>query len=287
MREQIIDEIPEYYTEIVRVVKNKPTSYDGTERVLILDFDSVIHLGCYFPEGSELQFPTEELQLEEAKFRIRNKLQEIQNNVEEHFKIVKTLLFVGGKSNFRYKIFLEYKAKRKLLPINPLIPILKEYSINELGAIPAHGCEADDLVVECIKLSNNNAVVSSIDKDVLYYSPNVPFYNYRSYGDTIGEFKFMSEKESRLAIACQIVTGDVADSVNGAVGVGIAWCKKNLHEDMTDYQFIKNIFKAYLKSTKGNSIEAKRQMKLYYKVLKLHTQEEIKTLLSKENLVNL
>lgn len=56
---------------------------------------------------------------------------------------------------------------------------------------------------------------------------------------------------------------------------------------MTDYQFIKNIFKAYLKSTKGDSVEAKRQMKLYYKVLKLHTQEEIKALLSKENLVNL
>jgi hypothetical protein len=285
MRGIITEELPEYYTEVVRVVKNKPEKYDETERVLIIDFDSVIHLGCHFPPDSLVQFPTEELQLEEAKFRVRNKLQEIQNNVEEHFKIVKTLLFVGGVSNFRYKIFSEYKIKRKLLPINPLIPILKEYTINELGAIPANGCEADDLVIECMKLSSGNAVVSSIDKDVLYYSPNVPFYNYRSYGDTIGEFKYMTEKESRLAIASQLVTGDVADSVAGAVGCGAAYCKKNLHEDMTDYQFIKNIFKAYLKSTKGDSVEAKRQMKLYYKVLKLHTQEEIKTLLSKENLV--
>lgn len=226
MRGTTLDEIQEYYTEVIRVVKNKPLKYDETERVLILYFDSVLHTSCYFPPDSLTQFSTEELQLEEAKFRVRNKLQEIQNNVEEHFKIVKTLLFVGGKSNFRYLIFKDYKIKRKLLPINPLIPILKEYAINELGAIPAHGCEADDLVVECMKLSGGNAVVSSIDKDVLYYSPNVPFYNYRSYRDTIGEFKFMTEKQSRLAIASQLVTGDVADSVAGAVGCGESYCKK-------------------------------------------------------------
>lgn len=282
MRGTIIDEIPESYSEVVRVVKNKPLKYDETERVLLLDGDSIAFTATYFPEDSLLDFPTEESQIKESKFRTRTKIQEIQNNVEECFNIKKTFIFISGKNNFRYKIFPEYKAKRQLLPVNPLVKIIKDYMYEELGAIKSDNAEADDYVIEAMKLSKNNCVVSSIDKDVLYYSPNVPFYNYKSNNEVIGEFKWITEKESRLCIATQVVTGDTTDGIPGAKGVGEAWCKKNLHEDMTDYQFIKNIFKAYLKSTKGDSVEAKRQMKLYYKVLKLHTQEEIKTLLSKE-----
>lgn len=50
---------------------------------------------------------------------------------------------------------------------------------------------------------------------------------------------------------------------------------------MTDYQFIRAIFIGYLKSTRGDSVEAKKQMKLNYNLLKLHTQEEIKCILEK------
>ena len=52
-----------------------------------------------------------------------------------------------------------------------------------------------------------------------------------------------------------------------------------MHIDMTDYQFIKAIFLAYLKANKNDSIESKRQIKLYYKVLKLHTRKEIDKLI--------
>jgi 5'-3' exonuclease len=104
-------------------------------------------------------------------------------------------------------------------------------------------------------------------------------YDYRGYNDVLGEFKYISEKESRLAIATQIITGDSTDGVPGAKGVGKAWCDKNMNIDMTDYQFLKAIYQAYLKATKNNNIEAKKQIRLYYKVLKLHTLEEIKNLI--------
>jgi 5'-3' exonuclease len=265
--------------EIVRTIKNCPTKYDDSERVLLIDADSIMYTSTYFPEDSLIEFPTEEEQLEEAKYRTRTKLQEIQTNVEEWYNIVQTYIFIGGKNNFRYKIFPEYKANRKDAIKSPLLPFIKEYMIEELKAIESHGGEADDYIIDAVSECSGNCVVSSVDKDVLYYSPNIPLYDYRSYNDVLGEFKSISKKESRLAIATQIVTGDSTDGVPGAKGVGKAWCEKNMHIDMTDYQFIKAIFLAYLKANKNDSIESKRQIKLYSTVLKLHTRKEIDKLI--------
>jgi len=265
--------------EIVRTVKNCPTEYDDSKRVLLIDADSIMYTSTYFPEESLLEFPTEEEQLEEAKYRTRTKLQEIQNNVEEWYNIVQTYIFIGGKGNFRYKVFPEYKANRKDVVKSPLLPFIREYMIEELKAIESHGGEADDYIIDGISECSGNCVVSSIDKDVLYHSPNIPLCDYRGYNDVLGEFKSISTKQSRLARATQLVTGDTTDGVPGAKGVGKAWCDKNMHVDMTDYQFIKTIFLAYLKANKNDSIESKRQIKLYYKVLKLHTRKEIDKLI--------
>jgi 5'-3' exonuclease len=264
---------------VIRTVKNCPSSYDDTKRVLLVDSDSILHTSTYFPEDSIMHFPTEEEQIEEAKFRVRNKLQEIQNNVEEYYNIVSTILFVGGKNNFRYKLYPLYKANRDNQIKNPLVPIIKQYIIEQMGAIESHGAEADDYLIECLQEVKNNAVVSSIDKDIIYQSPNVPIYNYRSYNDILGEFKYVSTKESRLVFASSILCGDSTDNIPGAKGIGKAYCSKNLHENMTDYQFIRAIFVAYLKSTKGDSVEAKKQIRLNYILLKLHTQEEVKQIL--------
>jgi 5'-3' exonuclease len=265
--------------EIIRTVKNCPSKYDDSKRVLLIDADSIMYTATYFPEDSLIEFPTEEEQLEEAKYRARTKLQEIQSNVEEWFNIVQTYIFIGGKNNFRYKIFPEYKANRKNAIKSPLLPFIREYMIKELKVIESHGGEADDYIIDAISESSGNCVVSSIDKDVLYYSPNTPLYDYRGYNDVLGEFKYITDKESRLARATQIVTGDSTDGVPGAKGVGKAWCDKNMHIDMTDYQFIKAIFLAYLKANKNDSVESKKQIKLYYKVLKLHTRKEIDKLM--------
>ena len=265
--------------EVIRTVKNCPTKYDDSQRVLLIDADSIMYTSTYFPEDSLLEFPTEEEQLEEAKYRTRTKLQEIQINVEEWYNIVQTYIFIGGKGNFRYKIFPEYKANRKDTIKSPLLPFIREYMIEELKAIESHGGEADDYIIDGISECSGNCVVSSIDKDVLYHSPNIPLYDYRGYNDVLGEFKSISTKQSRLARASQIVIGDSTDGVPGAKGVGKAWCDKNMHVDMTDYQFIKAIFVAYLKANKNDSVESKKQIKLYYKVLKLHTRKEIDKLM--------
>ena len=261
---------------VVKEVKNTPLMYDDSERVLIIDADSIMYFATHFPENSLMEFPTEEERIEEAKYRTRTKLEEIHNNIEEFYNIQETFIFIGGRGNFRYKLYPDYKSNRK--EKNPLIPIIADYMLNELHAIPSVGAEADDYVYDAYLLSEGNCLVAAIDKDVLYNCPDVPFYNYRSYGDTLGEFKSISKEESRLAIASQVVIGDSGDAIPGAYRVGKAWCRDNMHLGMTDYQFTKAIFRAYLKASGGNGEIAKEQARLNYSVLKLYTQEELKTI---------
>ena len=151
--------------------------------------------------------------------------------------------------------------------------------MEEIGCVRAHNAEADDYVIEAMKDVKGNCVIACIDKDVIYHAPEVPIYDYRSHTDVLGEFKYITEQESRYSRACQMIIGDSGDNIKGAVGLGEAYCNKNLTQDMTNYQFLKAIFTGYLKSTKGNVVEAKKQIKLNYNLLKLHTQEEIKRLL--------
>jgi 5'-3' exonuclease len=225
-----------------------------------------------------MTFPDEEYQIEEAKFRIRNKLQEIQNNIEEWYNITNTFVFVGGKSNFRYKLYSEYKANRKDKEKSALLPIIKQYIVEEIGAIESHGAEADDFLYDYWTKLKDNSILATIDKDIKSSCYGI-FYDYRGYGDTLGKFYSVTEKESRLNLATQIIAGDFSDNVKGAVGLGEAYCKKNLHQDMTNYQFIRAIFTAYLKSTKGDVKESKRQIRLNYKLLKLHTKVEVKKII--------
>jgi len=270
----------EQQEEIIdKVVKNCPTVYDDTERILLVDADSIIYTSTYFPDDGMIVFETKEEYIEEVKFRIRNKIQEITNNVEEWFNIKSTLLFVGGKNNFRYLVYPLYKSNRKDVIKSVYFPIATQYIVEELGAIESHGAEADDFVIDCAKECNCNCVISSIDKDVRYFTPNIPIYDYRSHDDVLGEFKYITEKEARLARAVQIVTGDSTDGIPGAKGVGKAWCEKNMHQDMSDYQLVKQILLAYLKSNKGDAVKAKEEIRLYYKVLKLYTLEELKELI--------
>jgi hypothetical protein len=36
--------------EVIRTVKNCPTKYDDSERVLLIDADSIMYTSTYFPE---------------------------------------------------------------------------------------------------------------------------------------------------------------------------------------------------------------------------------------------
>lgn len=255
---QMENESPIIEKELV----NKPNEYDKTERVLLIDADSLLYTAIYNPD------PLVEDDLEECKFRLDNKIQEIHNNIESYYNIVKTMYFLGGSNNFRYKLYPEYKANRPKEK-HPFIAELKEYLNTKYEAILAPNGEADDMLYSTYLKCKDNCLVSSIDKDVFFATPGCPQYNYRSYKEVLGTFSSITEEESRLAIATQVLMGDNVDNIKGCPKVGKKYCEKHLKLGMTNFQFLKIILNAYKNYYKEYKL-AKEMLTLNYQLVKLH-----------------
>lgn len=259
--------------EIVpKVICNEPLEFDSSKKVHLIDADSIIWFSHYNPNLLPEERGTEE-DVEECKYRLRTKIQEISNNVERWFNITDTILCVGGKNNFRYKLFPEYKAQRPK-DIHPNIGILKEYIINELGAIAAPFGEADDTIYHLFKKVNENSLISCIDKDIKS-SCWGHFYNYKSYPGIMGEFYYVTEQESKFNLCCQILTGDVSDNIKVNKGLGVKGVLKIINPEMSDFTLKRKILETYIKY---NGDKAKELLKQTYKLLKLHTFEEIEAM---------
>ncbi len=138
-------------------------------------------------------------------------------------------MFLGGKGNFRYDIYPEYKANRKDVsgPIHE--KELRQYLINRFNALVVEGEEVDDRVswIQC--LSEQPTCIVSIDKD-LYNTPGA-HYNYDKE-----TYKEISEGEANTNFARQLLSGDSTDNVPGLAGIGNKTAYKLLPEERNDWQ---------------------------------------------------
>lgn len=283
---------------VIRTVKNCPKSYDDTKRVLLIDSDSIIYTSVYNPnrylknvvdeetgnlvrismtneEINNISQEEKNADLEECKFRFRNTIQEICNTIEAFYNIEKIILCCSGKNNFRYLLYKDYKANRKTTL--PFLKELRQYIIDELEAFPAPYGEADDSLYHFWKMYNKNVIIATIDKDIKSSCYGI-FYNYKKYENISGEFYKVTKEESKYNLCTQIITGDTGDNVNLCPKKGIKYAEKVLILGSTNYQYKKVLLKTYIEAWKGNNKLAKENLKLCYKLLKLHTFEEIKKL---------
>lgn len=252
--------VPEYYVE--KTIRNKPTKYDKRERVLLIDGDSILYTANYKSEDD----------IDRCKYKIRNRIQEITLSIEEDFNIVKTVIFVGGKNNFRYDIFPEYKKSRGEKHEN--IKILHEYML-ELGALPSVYGEADDSVYTGFLMAEGNCVVATVDKDLKSFIYDCPIYNYSPNKKYMGSYETLSRDEADYNFVSQLLIGDQGDGVNLSVGIGPKYVEEHIYEGMTKYQYIKQLLIAYRKCWKDPKI-AKTKLKLCYSLLKLYDIRQIK-----------
>src|SRR3546814_272502 len=81
-------------------------------------------------------------------------------------------LILSGTTNFRKEIDPNYKSSRKESSRPRYYKELREYCINELGAVLSVDCEADDVLGT---LQGEGTVLTSNDKDFL----QIPGYHYR------------------------------------------------------------------------------------------------------------
>lgn len=138
-----------------------------------------------------------------------------------------SFIYCAGEGNFRDKLVPDYKANRRNKPIPEeaglFKPLLDEI-VKQGLAIPANGCEADDMVrIKCTELwdADEDFVVVHIDKDLdciigQHYNPNRK------------EFYHISEDEADLHYYSQILAGDPTDSLPGLPKIGKIRAKKLL-----------------------------------------------------------
>ncbi|MCW8826160.1 MAG: hypothetical protein OQK78_07020 [Gammaproteobacteria bacterium] len=121
-------------------------------------------------------------------------------------------LYLGGKTNYRYDLFPDYKSHRKNYSRPVLLAQAKQYLIDKYNAEVVEGIEADDAV--SILCSNEpNSILCSPDKDLdqvpcMHYDPNK------------GEVYVIDEEIADACLYVQILTGDSTDSIPGVKGIG-------------------------------------------------------------------
>lgn len=231
--------------------------YDPEPKVLLIDADSIVYLANYGAEDD----------VELAKFKVIEKLQEIITACEEYFNFVRILVFIKGEGNFRYGIASDYKSNR--VEKHPNIAILYQHMKEKYDVIVADGGEADDYIYTAWKMANEQAVIATLDKD-LKSGCHGNFYDYRKK-----EFSKISEEDRIYNFRIQMLIGDSGDGVNQTKGFGLAKAKKIVTKGMLHFTYMRELIKVYQKYHPTNY---KKVIKDVYNLLCLHHVEELNTL---------
>src|SRR6266571_2654280 len=150
------------------------------------------------------------------------------------------------ENNFRYKIYPEYKANRKDLSRPRHLEALKEYLITRWQARIALGQEADDaLGIEQTRLRKEAGLICcivSVDKDLQQIPGN--HYNFVKK-----EHSFVTPESALRNFYKQILTGDSADNIKGAKGIGPVRADKILRGTKPEEQGLaRAVFETYCKA---------------------------------------
>lgn len=232
--------------------KSKLSLDNKDNKIVLIDADSLMYFSSYGSEEDQI--------LSETK--LSEKIYDILNIIENSYNVEAYYIFVKGENNFRYKIFPAYKKNRPAK--HPIIDILNKYLVDNFGAIEAHNAESDDYVFTYSQLPEykGRAIICSVDKDMLQI-PGI-HYDYQK-----NRFHIISEEEATYNLAIQMIMGDAADGISCLKGYGPKKAQKIIQRGMSQYQIVKAILKEYQKNCL-NSQEAKNQVRLNYKLLKLH-----------------
>lgn len=149
-------------------------------------------------------------------------------------------VFLTGKGNFRYDIAVtyEYKGNRKKAEKPEHLEGIRKHMINHWGAVVSKNEEADDLIAIAATDVGPEAIVVSIDKDML----QLPC---RHYNPTKDEHIVVSNFDAMKFFYKQILTGDKADNIKGLYGVGPAKAEKIVADCKTEADFYEECLHQY------------------------------------------
>ena len=133
------------------------------------------------------------------------------------------LLFLTGANNWRKDILPSYKSNRKDTRKPLLLPFIRQFMVDNLGAIIVDTLEADDLLgIEAT--STDDCIIVSEDKDL----KTIPAMVYNPQKDD--EPVLIPEFTAAWNHMFQTLTGDSTDGYSGCPKVGPVAAKKILQD---------------------------------------------------------
>lgn len=169
-----------------------------------------------------------------AEARMREKIHDILNQTEANEYTI--FLTSTDKSNFRFKVYPEYKANRK--GDKPKhYEFLRNLLITTWDATEVFGEEADDALG--IAQTKDETIICTIDKDL----NQIPGWHCNF---ATGEKYYITEEEGVWFFYYQLLLGDKAvDNIPGCPGIGIVRANKLLPKDASEEELYKIVEHTY------------------------------------------
>ena len=131
-------------------------------------------------------------------------------------------LWLTGGSNFRYKVYPEYKANRHGAYRPKWEKAVRAFLTSSWQANTTDGIEADDMLGIRACEIGEQAIIAHLDKD----SNQIPGWHFNwelnRLGKCVREKKqyFVTLEEGNRFFYYQLLTGDATDNIKGAMGIG-------------------------------------------------------------------
>lgn len=168
------------------------------------------------------------------------------DDVKRNLSVDEFVICLTDKDNFRKDVLPSYKSNRKETRKPMCLPSIREWLVEEHGAIIWPKLEADDvlgiLATQPKREATDNVIVFSRDKDL----KSIPC----QYTKDGVEVETITKQEADYNFLKQSLMGDMTDGYTGIKGVGEVKAKKILGDvsDFTLEEGISKVKEAYTKA---------------------------------------
>lgn len=168
------------------------------------------------------------------------------DDVKRNLSVDEFVICLTDKDNFRKDVLPSYKSNRKETRKPMCLPAIREWLVEEHGAIIWPKLEADDvlgiLATQPKREATDNVIVFSRDKDL----KSIPC----QYTKDGIEVETITKQEADYNFLKQSLMGDMTDGYTGIKGVGEVKAKKILGDvsDFTLEEGISKVKEAYTKA---------------------------------------
>jgi len=195
--------------------------------------------------------------------------------MEEFFNVKGIILCLKGSNNPRYRWYPCYKQNRPLSL--PIIAHLHKYLIDSHDGVETELGETDDFLAEIVSKGQDSIVICGFDKDLKQLSGRSKIGNWY-YDYKYDRWDFVTKERAKILFATQWIVNDAGDNIKLCKGCGPKFAEKVIKEGMDDFEYMEGVFKAYMKCHNNKPDIALENMQLAWKLMKLHTFDELKSL---------